>query len=121
MEHLINQMFGKYKMAELLGQGGMGAVFRAYDTKLERDVAIKLMHPHIAQQPDFQRRFLQEARAAARLSHPGIVQIYDYDQAGGYLYIAMELIVGKDLRKFQEERHEQGAHADDWRSGHTCA
>ncbi len=108
MEDLINQSFGKYKILQLLGQGGMGTVFRAYDTKLDREVAIKVMHPQFARQPDFQRRFLLEARAAARLNHPGIVQIYDSGEEQGYLYIVMELIVGENLRKFQENLRVQG-------------
>ena len=58
----------------------MGAVFKAHDLTLQRNVAIKVMHAHYARQPDFQERFLQEARSAARLNHPCIVQVHDFGQ-----------------------------------------
>jgi len=62
MESLIGQTLGHYRIAALLGEGGMGAVFKAYDATLQRDVAIKVLHPHIARQKDFQGHFLREAR-----------------------------------------------------------
>lgn len=98
MKELIGKSLGRYRVISLLGEGGMGAVFKGHDVTLQRDVAIKVMHPHIARRPDFQDRFLQEARTAAQLDHPGIVQVYDFGQALDHLYIVMEFIPGANLR-----------------------
>ena len=97
MEHLIGQTLDRYQITELLGEGGMGAVFKAHDLTLQRDVALKVMHPQFARKPNFQNRFLQEARTAARLDHPGIVKVHDFGQADSALYIVMEFIPGDDL------------------------
>ncbi|MFM8320644.1 MAG: protein kinase domain-containing protein, partial [Chloroflexota bacterium] len=99
MENLVGQTLNRYQIKSLLGEGGMGAVYRAYDTTLQRDVAIKVMHPHFARQPNFQERFLQEARTAARLSHPGIVQIHDFGSYHAQLYIVMKFIPGDNLEE----------------------
>ena len=99
MENLIGQTLNRYRITALLGEGGMGAVFRAQDTALQRDVALKVMHPHFARRPDFQERFLQEARSAARLDHPGIVQVHDFGSDRGLLYIVMKFIPGDNLEK----------------------
>ena len=98
MERLVGQTLDRYKMTQLLGEGGMGAVFKARDVTLQRDVAIKIMHPHLGNQPSFRDRFLQEARTAARLDHPNIVQIYDFGQEGTLLYIVMKFIPGANLQ-----------------------
>ena len=98
MERLVGQTLNRYKMTQLLGEGGMGAVFKARDVTLQRDVAIKIMHPHLGNQPSFRDRFLQEARTAARLDHPNIVQIYDFGQEGSLLYIVMKFIPGANLQ-----------------------
>jgi serine/threonine protein kinase/uncharacterized membrane protein len=98
MEELIGQSLDRYKVVSLLGEGGMGAVFKAHDVTLQRDVAIKVMHPQFARRTDFQERFLQEARTAARLSHPGIVQVFDFGYRHPHLYIVMEFIPGDNLR-----------------------
>jgi len=103
MEQLIGRSLDRYKIVSRLGEGGMGAVFKAHDVALLRDVAIKVMHPHFAQQPDFQERFLQEARTAARLDHPGIVAVHDFGQGPSFLYIVMEFIPGDDLRKLLQD------------------
>ena len=97
MEELIGKTLNRYKLTALLGQGGMGAVFKAHDLTLQRDVAVKIMHAHIASQPNFQDRFLQEARTAARLNHPGIVEVHDFGQDRSLLYIVMEFIPGSSL------------------------
>ncbi|MEW5871424.1 MAG: protein kinase [Chloroflexota bacterium] len=99
MEHLIGQTLNRYKILSLLGEGGMGAVYKAHDQTLERNVAIKVMYPHFARQPNFQERFLQEARSTARLDHANIVQVHDFGQDHGYLYIVMEYIPGDNLDK----------------------
>ena len=88
---------GRYRLIELLGQGGMATIYRAHDTQLERDVAVKVLRPEYGRDPDFFARFRQEAQSAASLNHPGVVAVYDYgtDQAGPY--IVMELVDGEDL------------------------
>ena len=70
---------GRYKIEELLGQGGMSAVYKATDPNLKRVVAVKLIHEHLSIDPDFVRRFESEASAVASLRHPNIVQVYDFD------------------------------------------
>ena len=99
MEELIGQTLNRYKIASLLGEGGMGAVFKAHDVTLQRDVAIKVMHPQFARQPNFRERFLQEARTAARLSHSGVVKVYDFGQYKSSLYIVMEFLPGDNLQE----------------------
>jgi eukaryotic-like serine/threonine-protein kinase len=88
---------GRYRLIELLGQGGMATVYRARDSQLERDVAVKLLRPEYGRDPDFFARFRQEAQSAASLNHPSVVAVYDYgtDEAGPY--IVMELVDGEDL------------------------
>ena len=103
MERLVGQTLSRYKITDLLGEGGMGAVFLARDVTLQRDVAIKIMHPHMANQPNFRERFLQEARTAARLDHPGIVQVYDFGQERSLLFIVMNFIRGTNLRQMLED------------------
>jgi serine/threonine protein kinase len=99
METLVGQSVDRYQIQCLLGEGGMGAVYKATDPLLGRDIAIKLMHSYYASQPEFQQRFLQEARLAARLDHPGIVKVLDSGRANQILYIVMEFIPGENLRK----------------------
>ena len=76
MNDIIGTMIGNYRLNKLLGNGGMGSVYEATDVTLQREVALKMMHPHLAARENFQRRFLQEARAIAKLEHPNIVKIY---------------------------------------------
>ncbi len=99
MENLVGQTLNRYQILSLLGEGGMGAVYKGHDVTLQRDVAIKVMHAHFAQNKDFQGRFLQEARTAARMDHPGIVQVYDFGQDRSALYIVMKFIPGDNLEK----------------------
>jgi predicted Ser/Thr protein kinase len=88
---------GRYRLVELLGQGGMATIYRARDGQLERDVAVKVLRPEYGQDPDFFARFRQEAQSAASLNHPGVVHVYDYgtDEVGPF--IVMELVDGEDL------------------------
>jgi serine/threonine protein kinase len=90
--------FGRYQLIELLGRGGMGEVWRAHDTEIGRAVAIKMLLPHYAQDPDFEKRFRHEARAAGRLDDPHVVPIYDVGEIDGRLYVTMRLINGVDLQ-----------------------
>ncbi|MBK9376166.1 MAG: serine/threonine protein kinase [Holophagales bacterium] len=92
--------FGSYEVLEELGRGGMGRVYRARHVTLEREVALKLLSEQVAEDAFYVQRFLKEARAAARLNHPGIVQIYDFGQVGSHWFLAMELVEGRSLAHF---------------------
>jgi eukaryotic-like serine/threonine-protein kinase len=96
---MIDQVFGHYKILEEIGSGGMGEVYRARDDRLGRDVALKALKQSFANEPDRLRRFEQEARSAATLSHPNIVAVYDIDLNGAIPYIVTELLEGKTLRE----------------------
>lgn len=89
--------FGRYRLIELLGRGGMGEVWRAYDTGTDRIVALKLLPAHLAEDPSFEQRFRREAHSAARLNNAHIVPIHDYGEIDGRLYVDMALIDGHDL------------------------
>src|ERR1700752_2237988 len=89
--------FGRYRLIELLGRGGMGEVWRAHDTVTDRVVAIKVLPAHLSQDEDFQRRFRREAHAAARLDTPHVGPIHDYGEIDGRLFVSMRLIKGRDL------------------------
>jgi eukaryotic-like serine/threonine-protein kinase len=93
------QDIGQYQILEIIGQGGMGTVYKALDTRSNQTVALKLMHKHLADKPDFQARFLSECRASAALSHQHIVRIFDVALLDGQLYMVMEYIDGGTLRK----------------------
>jgi tRNA A-37 threonylcarbamoyl transferase component Bud32 len=88
---------GRYKLIELLGQGGMATIFRALDTQLGREVAVKLLRPEYLRDPDFSSRFRQEAQNAASLSHPNVVTVYDYGEDPSGPFIVMEYVDGEDL------------------------
>jgi serine/threonine protein kinase len=90
--------FGRYRLIELLGRGGMGEVWRAHDSTIDRVVALKMLLPHFAEDPTFEQRFRREARAAARLDNPHVVPIYDVGELDGRLYVTMRLITGTDLQ-----------------------
>lgn len=91
--------FGRYRLFEKLGQGNMGAVYRAHDTALGRDVAVKLLQPELAAEPGFRERFRREAYAAARLASPNIIPIYETGELDGRLYLVMPIVNGVDLNK----------------------
>ena len=95
---------GRYRLVELLGQGGMATVYRARDSQLERDVAIKVLRSEYGTDPDFLARFRHEAQAAASLRHPGIVAVYDYGTDAIGPYIVMELVDGEDLASLLRRR-----------------
>ncbi len=88
---------GKYELHTLIGEGAMGIVWKAYDTVLRRYVALKLLGSHFRKTKEMQERFLREARAAGAIQHPNIVTVYDLGDAEGQLFIAMELVEGRDL------------------------
>ena len=88
----------RYRIEALLGQGGMSAVYRATDPNLRRLVAIKMIHAHLSDDPNFVGRFKEEAAAVARLRHPNIVQVYDFNIDHGTYYMVMEYLVGETLQ-----------------------
>ena len=89
----------KYRIEQLLGRGGMGAVYRARDMRLDRLVALKVVRAELLGDPEARRRFRREAQIVARLQHPSIVAVYDYGTfADGGAYLVMELVRGEDLR-----------------------
>ena len=90
--------FGRYRLIELLGRGGMGEVWRAFDTAIDRMVALKLLPANLADDPVFRERFRREAKAAAGLDEPHVVPIHDYGEIDGRLYVTMRLIKGRDLQ-----------------------
>jgi serine/threonine protein kinase len=91
--------FPQLEVLELIGQGGMGAVYRARQPTLDRTVALKILAPHLVQDPAFAERFSREARTLARLSHPHIVSIHDFGEADGLYYLVMEYVDGATLRE----------------------
>ena len=91
--------FGPYEVVAPLGAGGMGEVYRARDERLQRDVAVKVLPPAVAGDPDRLARFEREARALAKLSHPAILSIFDFGQAGETTYAVTELLEGQTLRE----------------------
>lgn len=95
----LNDRFGELDVVRLLGCGGMGAVYQARQTKLDRMIALKILPLERACDPQFTERFLQEARALAKLNHPHIVAVYDAGQNDNYLYIIMEFVDGTSLRE----------------------
>ncbi|HSM56066.1 MAG TPA: protein kinase [Candidatus Sulfomarinibacteraceae bacterium] len=97
---------GRYEILELLGQGGMSAVYKAMDQNLKRVVAVKLIHPHLSDDPEFVRRFEEEAKAVAQLRHPNIVQIFDFDHDGDVYYIVFEFVPGETLQDRLKRLHE---------------
>ena len=110
MTSFIGRTIDNYRIDALLGDGGMGAVYRAYDVNLERPVAVKLMHAQYVRQESFRARLRQEAKAAAALDHPSIVRILDYGDYGadeGLAYIVMEYIGGGSLRAHLQRLQER--------------
>jgi Tol biopolymer transport system component/predicted Ser/Thr protein kinase len=94
---MIGKTLGHYQITEKLGEGGMGVVYKARDTHLDRFVAIKVLPAEKVADPERKRRFVQEAKAASALNHPNIIHIYDIDHSEGADYIAMEHVAGKTL------------------------
>ena len=94
----------RYEVISQLGMGGMAKVYKAKDLNLGRDVALKVLLESVSSDPEFRERFRREARASAALSHPNIVQVYDFFEAGKDVFIVMELVDGRDLRDYLQER-----------------
>ncbi|WP_226921261.1 Stk1 family PASTA domain-containing Ser/Thr kinase [Georgenia subflava] len=94
----------RYEVTGRVARGGMATVYRAVDRRLDRTVAVKVMHPHLAESADFVARFRREARAAARLAHPGVVAVHDQGLAGEASYLTMEYVAGPNLRTVLRRR-----------------
>jgi serine/threonine-protein kinase len=104
MTHLLGKQLGRFTIQEEIGRGGMARVYRAQDTQLKRTVAIKVLLPQLAVDPEFAQRFEREAITAANLRHPNIVTIYDVGEQDSLRYIAMEYVRGHTLHAIIEER-----------------
>src|SRR5512138_2314048 len=97
---MIGRKISHYEVVAKLGEGGMGVVYKARDTHLDRFVAIKVLPPDKVADPQRRARFVLEAKAASALNHPNIIHIYDSDQQGGVDFIVMEYVAGKTLDQF---------------------
>ena len=105
MDLLVGHRVGPYELTELLGGGGMATVYRGVHALLEQARAIKVMSPGLAAQDRFVRLFQREAKLAADLRHPNVVQIYDIGVQDGLHYIVMELLQGRSLRDLIKQEH----------------
>lgn len=102
---LVGQVLdGRYRVDARIAVGGMATVYRAVDTRLDRVLALKVMHPSLAADASFVERFIREAKSVARLAHPNVVQVFDQGTDGAYVYLAMEYIAGCTLRDVLRER-----------------
>src|SRR6202012_5733329 len=90
-------VFGRYVLHSLIGEGGMGKVYKAHDTLIDRDVAIKVLLSELASEPGYQERFRREAHTAARLTEPHIIPIYDTGEIDGRLYLVMPILGGVEV------------------------
>jgi len=105
MIELIGKVFGgRYRLEEKIGVGGMAEVYRAYDLTLNRTVAVKILYPQFASDADFVERFKREAQAAANLSHPNIVNVYDWGAENSTYYLVMEHLVGQNLKQIIQKK-----------------
>lgn len=95
---------GRYRVTSRIARGGMATVYLAHDNRLDREVAVKVMHPHLADDPQFVARFHREAKAAARMSHPNVVAVFDQGEQDGIVFLVMEYVAGTTLRDLMSER-----------------
>jgi serine/threonine-protein kinase len=102
---LVGQLLdGRYRVDARIAVGGMATVYRAMDTRLDRVLALKVMHPALATDASFVERFIREAKSVARLAHPNVVAVFDQGAQGAYVYLAMEYVAGCTLRDILRER-----------------
>lgn len=97
---------GRYQIDSRLGSGGMGVVYRAHDPDLDRPVAVKLLHGESSDDDKARARMLREARALAKLSHPNVITVYDVGTDAGRVFVAMELVAGRDLRRWLDDHRD---------------
>ena len=100
---MIGQTLKHYRVEAMIGKGGMGVVYKARDTRLDRPVALKMLPPELLSNPNRRKRFLLEVRSAAAISHPAIAQVYDIDEIDGNMVIAMEFIDGRTVSRLVNE------------------
>ncbi|HCB01432.1 MAG TPA: hypothetical protein DEP19_03525 [Anaerolineae bacterium] len=100
----------RYVIDEMLGQGGMSAVYKATDPNLKRVVAIKMIHTHLSSNPDFVRRFEEEAAAVAQLRHPGIIQVFDFNKDDDVYYMVLEFVPGETFQDHLKRLSDSGRH-----------
>lgn len=103
MEDLTGRQFGPYQVVAPLGEGGMAAVYKAYQPSVDRYVALKVLPQHFAKDPEFVERFKREARVIAKLQHPHILPVHDFGESDGYTYMAMRFIRGGELSDWIEQ------------------
>src|SRR5215207_7168075 len=108
VENLVGQQLAQYELRALLGAGGMGAVYRGYQTNLRREVAVKTLSAALAAQPDYIHRFNREAEISASLEHPHIVPVYDYGIQRNIAYVVMRLLTGGSLAQRLQQLHDEG-------------
>ncbi|WP_079321032.1 protein kinase [Microbispora sp. GKU 823] len=102
---LVGQLLdGRYRVESRIARGGMASVYLALDVRLDRTVAVKVMHRSLAEDPQFVRRFIGEAKSVASLSHPNIVQVFDQGTDGAHVYLSMEYVPGRTLRDVLRRR-----------------
>src|SRR3569833_2385426 len=99
----LGTRFGPYELDSLIGVGGMGEVYRAYDTIKERTVAVKVLRAEMAADPNYQERFRRESRVAARLQEPHVIPVHDFGDIEGVLYIDMRLVEGDNVHNVLQQ------------------
>ena len=102
------KLSNRYLIDEMLGQGGMSAVYKATDPNLKRVVAVKMIHTHLSDNPDFVKRFEEEAASVAQLRHPGIIQVYDFNQDDDVYYMVLEFVPGETIQDHLKRLNESG-------------
>jgi DNA-binding SARP family transcriptional activator len=105
---LSGQAIGSYRLVEKIGAGGMAEVYKAYQLRLDRYVAVKFIKPELVTSGNFPSRFEREAKIMAQLSHPNIIHVYDFGEAGSHFYLVMEYVVGGTLRDWLKKTHQVG-------------
>jgi serine/threonine-protein kinase len=101
--NLASELLGRYRLEKLIGSGGMGAVYEAWQEGLQRKVAVKVLPPYLAQDTQIKNRFLREVQIAANLEHPHVIPIYDFGEERGFVYVVMRIVSGGSLRRRLEE------------------
>jgi serine/threonine protein kinase len=102
---MIGKIISHYRILEKIGEGGMGVVYKARDTKLDRLVALKFLPPHLLCEAEAKARFVQEAKATSALNHPNVTTIYEIDEVGGECFICMEYVEGKSIKELIQEKN----------------
>jgi hypothetical protein len=121
-EHLAEGFrLGHYTIVKTLGAGGMGTVYMGMDTHLERPVALKVIHMSLAPSSTLRARFVREARTLSSLRHPGVVNVYEFDELGGTWYLVMELVEGTSLKELLATRTGPAGAVEAMRLGHEIA